>query len=125
VTKQDPTRPVGYKKVDNPGNVGARATLSWKVYKNGRLIKSGKLHDDYYQPVTRVIIVGTKPKKPPPGALSAAATSAAAGLEPEAPELGSPTEAAHGTAAKPRGKPAKPTTVPPATTQESPARIPT
>ncbi|NLO72783.1 MAG: hypothetical protein GX100_01565 [candidate division WS1 bacterium] len=84
VTRQDPTQPEGYRKVENPGAAGARATLSWKVYKDGRLVKSGKLHDDYYAPVNRVVIVGAKPKSPPQTLTGPAAPKPAQPLPPDA-----------------------------------------
>lgn len=106
VTKPDPTQPMGYKKVDNPGNVGARATLSWKVYKNGKLVKSGKLHDDYYAPVTRVVIVGTKPK---PGATTGTAGAATKPGLATGPAAGTgPARSKPGTGPATRSKPARP-----------------
>jgi vancomycin resistance protein YoaR len=98
-TRTDPSQPAKYHKVDNPGNVGARATLSCKIYKNGQLLKSEKLHDDYYEPVTRVVIVGAKPK-PPAGAVPGMPpTPGAVGLQPDTGPAHAATSGAH---AKPR-----------------------
>jgi hypothetical protein len=75
--------------------VGARATLSAKIYKNGQLIKSEKLHDDYYEPVTRVVIVGAKPK-PPAGAVPGMPlTAGATALQPAPGPAHAVTSGAH------------------------------
>jgi hypothetical protein len=128
VTRQDPTQPTSYRKVDNPGNVGARATLSLKVSKDGKLIKSEKLHDDYYDPVTRVVIVGTKGKKPATGLTGPAVPlppggSHAPGMTPGTPLTGP----AHGATPPAHAKPAKPHKPAPAGTPVStpPQRVPT
>ncbi len=57
----DDTLPLGQEEVVQNGSVGYLATAYRKVYKDGVMIRSEKLSQDYYSPSTKVVRTGTKP----------------------------------------------------------------
>ncbi|MGE5654058.1 MAG: VanW family protein [Bacillota bacterium] len=104
----DDTMPVGHDEVVQNGSVGYLASSYRKVYKNGALIQTEKLSQDYYSPSTRVIRTGTKP---------------APTVAPTTPNPGQVTPPGQGTAPE-QGGTAKPGTTPGQGTTPSPGVTP-
>lgn len=62
IRKDDPELLLGQEKVDHEGTKGYRVRTYRKVYdENGQLVKSELLSSDVYQPLHKLILVGTKP----------------------------------------------------------------
>lgn len=81
----DPELEQGKQKTEKPGRNGVQVTVTRTVKKNGKVIRTQRLHTDIYPPQTRILHVGTKPP------------------EPDEPEEPAPVPAPTGTAAAPPG----------------------
>ena len=56
----DPNLPAGKQVRSGTGFDGAKTTTYYKLYKNGKVVKSSAIHSDYYKPIGRATVrVGT------------------------------------------------------------------
>lgn len=60
----DPELEEGKKKTERPGRNGVQVTVTRVVKKDGRVVRTQRLHTDRYPPQTRIVRVGTKPPEP-------------------------------------------------------------
>lgn len=60
IYQRDSSKDITYKKVEREGKSGYQVHVYKVLYKNGKVIQRELLHKDYYQPVDKLMVVGTK-----------------------------------------------------------------
>ena len=60
IYKKDNSKYTDYKKVEKESKKGYKVNVYKLTYANGNIIKKELLHHDFYKPVNRIIVIGTK-----------------------------------------------------------------